>query len=110
MTRTLSPSALRRRAVLTRCCYPGQVEKYSDPLKRLALLIPSSFLSSPPPVVAHWFTMPDVEAPVAVYVNTSEKDKDDRSSSHGNWTHLVGGSQDPVDLVRRRLKQRHIQM
>ena len=53
--------------------------------------------------------MPDVEAPTVVYVNTNEKQKDD-NSSNGNWSHPAGGSLDPVDLVRRRLKQRHIQM
>ena len=53
--------------------------------------------------------MPDIEAPAVVYVNATEKDKDDSSSSNGNWSHGFG-SQDPVDLVQRRLKQRHIQM
>ena len=53
--------------------------------------------------------MPDVEAPTVVYVNTNEKYKND-SLSNGNWTHPVGGSHDPADLVQRRLKQRHIQM
>ena len=54
--------------------------------------------------------MPDAEAPTVVYVNANEKDKDDNSSSYGGWSHKVGGSQDPTNLVQRRLKQRHIQM
>lgn len=53
--------------------------------------------------------MPDVEVPVVDYVDTDEKQKSD-SSSNGNWPHPVGGSLDQVDLVQRRLKQRHIQM
>ena len=54
--------------------------------------------------------MPDAEAPAVVYLNASEKDKDDSSSSNGGWPHKAGGSQGPADLVQRRLKQRHIQM
>jgi len=54
--------------------------------------------------------MSDVEAPATVYINANGKDKDDSSSSNGDWTHKAGGPQDPVDLVQRRLKQRHIQM
>jgi len=54
--------------------------------------------------------MPDTEAPAVVYVSANEKDKDDRSSSNGNWSNGVGGSQGPADPVQRRLKQRHIQM
>ena len=54
--------------------------------------------------------MLDVEAPATVYVDTNEKRKDDSSSSNGNWTHPVGGSQGPVDMMQHRLKQRHIQM
>jgi hypothetical protein len=53
--------------------------------------------------------MPDVEAPTVVYVNMNEKN-DDSSSSDGNWSYTAGGSRDPDDMVRRRLKQRHIQM
>ncbi|KAF9784365.1 general amino acid permease 1 [Thelephora terrestris] len=53
--------------------------------------------------------MSDIEAPAVVYVNTNEK-KDDSSSSSGNWSYTAGGSRDPDDMVRRRLKQRHIQM
>ena len=54
--------------------------------------------------------MHDIEAPAIVYVNANEKDKDDNSSSNGDWSHKAGGSQGPADLVQRRLKQRHIQM
>lgn len=53
--------------------------------------------------------MSDVEAPAVVHVNTDEK-KDDSSSSDGNWSYTAGGSRDPDDMVRRLLKQRHIQM
>ena len=53
--------------------------------------------------------MPDVEDPVVVYANTNEK-KDDSSSSNGSWSYTAGGSRDPDDVVRRGLKQRHIQM
>ena len=55
--------------------------------------------------------MPDIEAPAVVYVNTNEKkDAYDSSSSSGDWSYTAGGSRDPDDVVRRRLKQRHIQM
>lgn len=53
--------------------------------------------------------MPDIEAPTVVYVNAGEK-KDGSSFSSENWSDTAGGSRDPDDRVRRRLKQRHIQM
>ena len=48
--------------------------------------------------------MHDVETLTVVQVNAHEKGTDD-NSSNGNLL-----PQDPVDPIRRRLKQRHIQM
>lgn len=83
----------------------SEVEKSGDIRNHLVLFIPS-FQS---PCGSFKFTMPDIEAPTAVHVNTDEK-KDDSSSFDGNWSYTAGGSRDPEDMVRRRLKQRHIQM
>lgn len=53
--------------------------------------------------------MTDIETPAVIYINTKEK-KDDSSLSSGDWSYNAGGIRDPNDVVRRRLKQRHIQM
>ena len=53
--------------------------------------------------------MSDIEAPTAIYyVNANEKSKDGSPLSSGDWSQRT--LQGPVDLVQRRLKQRHIQM
>jgi hypothetical protein len=66
----------------------------------------------PPPSQPPELTMSDIEAPAVVHVNTNEKKDviDDSSSSSENRSYTAGGSRDPDDMVRRRLKQRHIQM